>query len=135
MVLKLLNHDWKSLKRSTFFTKSIIASIGLGFLALYFILIALGIGIGADFLIRDTFPEKDAVQVFSTFFVIYLFGDVIFRFIIQKYPSIAIEKYLTLNISRRFLSHYISIKSIFSFFRVKPKSISCSFISDYLKIF
>ena len=136
MIRKLLSHDWKALRRSTFFTKSILATIGLGFLALYFFLMAIAVGVGAGFMIKEAYPEKDALQLFSSFFVIYLFGDLMIRFLFQKYPSIAIQKYLTLNVSKRFLSHYVSIKSIFSFFNFFPLFVIIPFffisvIGDY----
>ena len=120
MLRTLLQHEWKSLRRSTFFTQSILKSIGIGFIVLYFALSALGLGFAAAFIIEDLYPEGNVINIFSAFFLIYLFGDIVFRFMVQKFPSIAIHNYLTLNVPKSTLTHLILAKSSFHFFNYLP---------------
>lgn len=120
MLRTLLQHEWKSLRRSTFFTQSVLKSIGIGFIALYFALCALALGFAAGFILEEFYPEGNTIAIFSTFFLIYLLGDIVFRFMIQKFPSIAIHNYLTLNVPKSTLTHLILAKSSFHFFNYLP---------------
>ena len=120
MLRTLLQHEWKSLRRSTFFTQSILKSIGIGFIVLYFALSALGLGFAAAFILEDLYPEGNVINIFSAFFLIYLLGDIVFRFMVQKFPSIAIHNYLTLNVPKSTLTHLILAKSSFHFFNYLP---------------
>jgi len=120
MVRKLLSHEWKALRRSSFFTQSVVQTVFLGLFALYFILMALGLGFSAGFLINETFPDRNVVQIFTGFFLLYLLVDLITRFIMQKFPSIALNKYLTLNIKKDSLAHYVILKSLIQFFNFLP---------------
>jgi len=120
MLLKLLGHEWKALRRSSFWTQSLIQSIALAIFGLYFILMALGIGFAAGSLLEKIYPDSNVVAKFTSYFVLYLLVDLIMRFMLQKYPSMNLNHYLTLNIKKSTLTHFILIKSIGHYFNFLP---------------
>lgn len=120
MIRKLLSHEWKALRRSSFWTQSVVQAVFLGLFALYFILMALGLGFGAGFIIEESYPNRNVVEIFTGFFVLYLLTDLIMRFLLQKFPSVALNKYLTHNIKKDTLAHYVILKSIPQFFNILP---------------
>lgn len=119
-MIKLLQHQWKAIRRSPNWSKSVMQTIFVGFFALYFLLMALGFGFAVGHLIEEKYPDKNSIEVFSAFFILYLLFDLLFRFIMQKFPSVALHKYITLNIPKATLSHFVIVKSLFHFFNFLP---------------
>ena len=120
MFSKLLKHQWLELRRSSFWTTSLIQSIFLLLLALLFLLYSISLGLLAESMIENIYPDKGVVKVFSGFMVFYFLADIILRFSMQKFPGIEIKKYLTLNVPKASLTHYLLLKSLFSFFNLLP---------------
>ncbi|MEM9920845.1 MAG: DUF5687 family protein [Bacteroidota bacterium] len=120
MLFQLLKQQWKKKLRSPYWTQSIVQSIFLGFFALYFILVFLGLGLMADKILEEVFPEKDAFVTFSGLLLYYFFMDIFVRFFLQKFPSLGIKPYLTLPISKKQIAHFLLLRSIPSFFNILP---------------
>lgn len=120
MIGKLLSHEWKAMRRSSFWKQSVVQAVFLALFALYFILMAFGVGFGAGILIEKFYPNRNVVQIFTGFFAFYLLTDLIVRFLLQKFPGFALNKYLTLNIKKDSLTHFVILKSIPQFFNVLP---------------
>jgi hypothetical protein len=120
MFIKLLKHQRLELLRSSFWTTSLVQSLFLMLFALYFILNFVVLGFWAESLIENAYPDQDLVKVFSGFMVYYFLADIMIRFLMQKFPGIEIKKYLTLNVPKASLTHYIILKSLFSFFNLLP---------------
>ena len=118
MISHFLKLEWKQFIRSASFGKSLGLKILMGFFALYFILSFLTIGIGGYFILKKIFPESDPLQIVNSYLLFAIFGDLIFRYLMQKLPIMNIKPMLTLQIKKSTLVHYVLGKSSFSFFNI-----------------
>lgn len=118
MISHFLKLEWKQFSRSAAFGKSIGAKILIGFFALYFILIFLGLGFGGFFALKEMYPEKDPLVVVNSFLLFAITGDLMFRYLMQKLPVMNIKPMLLLPIKKKTIVNYILIKSSCSFFNI-----------------
>ncbi|AUC85813.1 hypothetical protein CW731_11175 [Polaribacter sp. ALD11] len=118
MTLRFLKLEWKQFFRSASFGKGIAIKIIMGFLALYFIVSFLAVGVGGYYLLKKEFPETDPLQLVNSYLLYAVLGDLIFRYLMQKLPIINIKPLLILPIKRSKLVHYVLTKSSFSFFNI-----------------
>lgn len=118
MISRFISLEWKSFFRSMFWQKGILINILMGFFALYFIAMFLGIGIGGYYILKKEFPEQDPLKIVNAILLIVFIGDLIFRYLMQKLPVMNIKPMLHLPIKKKKLVNYILTKSAFSFFNV-----------------
>lgn len=118
MISHFLKLEWKQFTRSASFGKSIGIKILMGFFALYFILMFLGLGIGGFFMIKDQFPNQDPLVVVNSFLLFAITGDLIFRYLMQNLPIMNIKPLLVLPVKKNTIVHYVLVKSSFSFFNI-----------------
>jgi len=84
MIKHFLNFEWKQFFRSSYWQKSIALNILMGFLALYFILVFLVLGIGLYPILKKQFPESDPLIILNGFLFYWFLGDLVMRFFLQK---------------------------------------------------
>ncbi len=120
MLITLLSHQWKSFWRSRSAGKGLAVQLFLGFLVLYLLAVAVGLGFYLNTFIQKTFPGKDVVLVFCGFILYYFFADILMRFLLQDLPTLTIQPYLIQNIKRRQLISFLNIRSLFNFFNLLP---------------
>ncbi|PWG05832.1 DUF5687 family protein [Polaribacter aquimarinus] len=118
MISHFLKLEWKQFFRSAAFGKSIGAKILIGFFAIYFILIFLGMGFGGFFAIKEMYPDKDPLMVVNSFLLFAITGDLMFRYLMQKLPVMNIKPLLILPIKKKTIVNYVLVKSSFSFFNI-----------------
>jgi hypothetical protein len=118
MISHFLRLEWKQFIRSASFGKSIGIKILMGFFALYFILMFLGLGIGGFFMVKEQFPNQDPLVVVNSFLLFAITGDLIFRYLMQNLPIMNIKPLLLLPIKKNTIVHYVLVKSSFSFFNI-----------------
>tara|TARA_B110000971_G_C20038648_1_gene516096 strand:- start:3301 stop:4767 length:1467 start_codon:yes stop_codon:yes gene_type:complete len=118
MILHFLKLEWKQFIRSASFGKSIALKIIMGFFVLNFLVSFLAIGIGGYYILKKEFPEQDPLQILNSYLLFVIFGDLIFRYLMQKLPVMQIKPMLTLPIKKSNLVHYVLGKSSFSFFNI-----------------
>lgn len=116
MISHFLKLEWKEYFRSAHWQKGIGIKILMGFFALYFIAIFLGIGIGGYYILKKEFPEQDPFQLVNSYLLFAIFGDLVFRYLMQKIPVMKIKPLLVLPIPKSKLVHYVLGKSAISFF-------------------
>ncbi|MDC0177797.1 DUF5687 family protein [Polaribacter sp.] len=90
----------------------------MGFVALYFLIIFLGLGIGGYFILQKEFPASDPLKLLNSYLLFAILGDLIFRYLLQKLPIMNIKPLLILPIKRNKLVHYVLGKSAFSVFNI-----------------
>lgn len=117
---QLLNHQRKEKLRSPFWTKNILMNILLGFLGLYLIVTALVVSFMAAGFIREEFEGRDVIEVFTAFLFYFFIFDLGFRFLLQQLPTLSLQPYLTLPVTKSKLIHYPLLRSISSFFNILP---------------
>ena len=120
MFSKLLRNDWLALRRSSFWTQSLVQTIILGVFALYMLLQFTLLGFLGGKLIAELFPDENPVSVVNRALIYYFLADLLLRFFFQKYPSLQLQPYLTMNIKKRQLAQYLCAKSLVSIFNVAP---------------
>ncbi|WP_340076161.1 DUF5687 family protein [Leptobacterium sp. I13] len=112
--------QWKSFFRASSVGKSIGLKILMGFLALYFSAVFLGLGIGLYPLLKKISPEADPLTVVNQYVVLWLAADLIFRFFMQTLPVIDIKPLMYLPIKKGKIVHYILLRALTSFFNILP---------------
>ena len=121
MTLKhFINLEWKQYFRSSYWQKSMALNVLLVFVALYFIVMFLALGIALYPILKETFPEQDPLNIVNNYLFYWFIADVLMRFFFQKLPVMSVKPLLTLPIKRSKVVHYVLGKSGFSFFNVLP---------------
>ncbi len=115
MFKHFLNLQWKSFFRSASFKTEIWFKILMGLGALYFILVFLGLGFGAYFMIEES-GWGDPLRVVNQFAIYYLGFDLVFRYMLQKMPVTNIKPLLYLPFKKSQVVHYSLGKTVVSFF-------------------
>ncbi|KKM92674.1 hypothetical protein LCGC14_1216040, partial [marine sediment metagenome] len=95
MLKHFLKLQWKSFIRAASFKTNLIFKIFMGFMALYFIVMFLAMGVGTFFIIQDR-QWGDPLRVVNQFMIYYLAADLAFRYAVQKMPITNIKPLLYL---------------------------------------
>ncbi|MEM6515835.1 MAG: DUF5687 family protein, partial [Bacteroidota bacterium] len=119
-VKHFISLEWKQYFRSAYWQKSIALNILMIFLALYFIVCFLIMGIALYPMLKDFYPEQDPLVIVNSFLFYYILGDIILRFFFQKLPVMSVKPLLTLPVKRSKVVHYVLRKSALSFFNFLP---------------
>ncbi len=116
MVKKFLYLEWKSFFRSASFATNLALKIFIGFMAVYFMVIFIAMGVGAYFILKknDLYPLKTINQ----FLIYYFFIDLIIRLLLQKIPVLNIRPLLGLPIKKSTIVHFSLGKTALSFFNI-----------------
>ncbi|MDT0689635.1 DUF5687 family protein [Salegentibacter sp. F188] len=132
--------EWKAFFRSASFGKSIGLKIFLLFMALYFAGSFLVLGIGLYPMLKEFYPDQDPLEVVNRYVLLWLLGELIFRFLLQTLPVIDIKPLLNQPIPKRKVVNFVLAKSLYSFYNILPLfviipfGIFCMVESDYATI-
>ncbi len=107
--------EWKSFVRSASLGANIGMKILIGFFALYFMVIFVGAGVGAFYLIKEDL-HKEPLSVINKFLIYYLVIDLLIRYFLQKMPVLNIKPLLPLPIKKNTIVHFTLGKTVLSFF-------------------
>ena len=114
MIKQFIQLEWKAFIRSASFSTNLALKILMAFGALYFILMFIGLGVGSYFIL-----EEAGLKPFPTvnkFIIYYFVFDLLFRFFLQKMPTLTIRPFLNQNIKKNNIVHYTLGKTVLSFF-------------------
>ena len=98
MVGKLLSLEWKSFTRSASFGKSLGLKIFMIFIAVYFAVMFLFMGIGLYPILEKMYPAEDPLFKLNEYILAWLAFELIFRFFMQSLPVVQIKPLLLQNI-------------------------------------
>jgi hypothetical protein len=118
MIKSFIFLELKFFFRSSSFGKSIALKIFLGFLAIYFSLSFLGLGILLYEILSTKIPGVSPFVSVQNYIVSWIGFELIIRFFMQTLPIINIKSFLTQNITKRTIIHYVLGKSLFSFYNL-----------------
>ena len=116
MIQKFLYLEWKSFSRSASFATNLGLKILMAFVALYFIVIFLLLGIGSFYFLKER--SLDPLITVNKYLIYYFLVDLIFRLLMQKIPVMNIRPLLVFPIKKSSIVHYSLGKTILSFFNV-----------------
>jgi hypothetical protein len=117
MFRHFISLEWKSFFRSASFATNLALKIIMGFMALYFMVIFVGAGVGVFYLIKEE-AHLEPLAAVNKFLIYYFVADLVVRYFFQQMPVTNIKPLLTLPIKRNTIVHYTLGKSIISFFNV-----------------
>lgn len=120
MIKHFFSFEWKQFFRSSYWQKSIALNILLGFVALYFILVFLAIGISLYPVLKKEFPESDPLIILNGFLFYWFLADLMMRFFLQKLPVMNVKPFLILPLKKSKIVNYVLRKSAISFFNFLP---------------
>jgi hypothetical protein len=114
MIKQFIQLEWRSFIRSASFSTNLAIKILMAFGALYFIVMFIGLGIGAYFILEEA--GLDPFPTVNKYIIYYLVFDLLFRFFLQKMPTLTIKPFLNQNIKKNNIVHYTLGKTVLSFF-------------------
>ncbi|MGB7786127.1 MAG: DUF5687 family protein [Salinimicrobium sp.] len=120
MILHFLSLQWKAFTRSSSFGKSLGLKILMGFIAAYFTLVFLILGISLYPLLLEAFPAQEPMQVANELLLLWLLMELFLRFMLQTLPVMNIKPLLSMPIPKLKVVNYVLLKSLFSFFNFLP---------------
>lgn len=116
MFKKFLWLEWKAFFRSAALGTNLAMKILMGFVAVYFTVIFLILGIGCYYILEKM--KLNPVETVNKFMIYYIVGDLAFRLLLQKIPVINIRPLLALPIRRATIVNFAIGKMFFSFFNI-----------------
>ncbi|PRZ26272.1 DUF5687 family protein [Flavobacterium granuli] len=116
MIQKFLYLEWKAFFRSASFATNLALKILMGFVAVYFILIFLALGVGAFYILKKS--NLDPIVTVNKFMIYYVIVDLIIRLLLQKIPVMNIRPLLILPIKKSTIVHFSLGKTALSFFNL-----------------
>lgn len=116
MFWKFLSLDWKAFVRAPNFSTKLILKIVMVFSALYFIALFAALGFLSFDMIQELAPDAEPISLLSKYVLYYIFGDLVFRFFMQKLPVAHIRPLLLLPIKKSKIAFHTLFKGYNNFF-------------------
>lgn len=120
MLKHFINLELKAFFRSASLGKSIGLKILMGFLAVYFLLSFLVIGIALYPILEKSFPGQKPITIVNNFVVFWMVTDLVLRFFMQSLPVMNIKPLLVLPIKKEKVIHFVLLKSLTSVYNIFP---------------
>ncbi len=124
-----LSHQWTEFWRSKGKSGSIATKVVLGFFMLYFLAIAVILGLAMDELIHKAFPDAQVITVFNGFIFYYFLLEIASRIQLQELPTLSIVPYLHLKISKSKIVNFLNIRAFINLFNLIPILLVLPFIT------
>jgi hypothetical protein len=118
MFKHFIDLEFKAFFRSASLGKSIGLKILMGFVAVYFLLTFLVLGIALYPILEKNFPGQKPLTIVNNFVVFWLAADLILRFFMQSLPVINIKPLLVLPIKKEKVIHFLLLKSLTSVYNI-----------------
>jgi hypothetical protein len=120
MTSTFIRHELKAFWRARNTGKSIAVHIVMGILILYLLACALLVGYELDKILLKSFPKVDLVVSFCGILLMYFLGELLSRMQLQELPTLRVQPYLQLAVTRNSLVRYLSFTAMLSFFNLWP---------------
>lgn len=120
MIRQFINLEWKQFFRSSNWQKSIAINVLMVFIAIYFMVTFLIMGLALYPVLNEVFPDQSPFVSLNKLLFYWVIADLLMRFFFQKLPVMSVKPLLTLPIKRNRVVHYVLRKSMISFFNFLP---------------
>ncbi|WP_296621650.1 DUF5687 family protein [Marivirga sp.] len=127
----ILKHQWISFRRSPAFEKDLGVKIFLSILGLFVLLNIIVASFSLEGIIEQFRNDMSPISFINQFLLYYFVIELVIRYFLQTVPVLDIEPYLHLPISKKLISNFLLIKSLFSPYNLLAPAI---FIPIYYKI-
>lgn len=129
MLFSLVVNESKKIVRSRHSGASLVGQIFLGFLIVYLLSSAIVLGTMLNTILHEFTPGKE-IDTFCAILLYYFLLDIPIRYWVQELPTLSIKPYLLLNINKRYLIHFLNLRSLLSLFNVIPLVLFLPYIVD-----
>ncbi len=116
----LFHFAWLEVTRSSYKDKSLFSNIMLGFIALYFVLNFVVLGISVPAILAKTYPVSDPVLKFNNLLFYYFLSDLFVRQLLQGLPTFSFKSFILQNIHRNRIVRYMLSRSVLHFLNILP---------------
>lgn len=121
MVIRwFISHQFKQLRRSSFWQKSLAINIVLAFVIGLVLLELLVLGIMLRKILAEIYPDQDLVAIFNGALLYYFAIDLILRYLMQSLPVMAAQPYFHLPVRKSVIVNYMLAKSKFFILNYLP---------------
>lgn len=117
MIKKFLFLEWKAFVRSASFGNSLAMKIVMGFIAVYFMVSFLILGVSVFFIIKEELNLEPLATV-NKYLIFYFLADISVRLALQKIPVMNIKPLLLMNIKKATIVKFTLGKTLFSVFNI-----------------
>ncbi|MDN3491604.1 DUF5687 family protein [Winogradskyella bathintestinalis] len=117
MIKQFINLEWKAFTRSASFKVNLALKILMIAGAFFMILYALGLGIGAYYIIEDM-VDPNPLKIINKFLIFYFIFDLVFKYFLQKMPIVNIKPLLYLPLKKDQVVKFGINKTMISFFNI-----------------
>ncbi|OHX67768.1 DUF5687 family protein [Flammeovirga pacifica] len=136
MILKLTRQYLKGKGRTVFDTQSIMIKFFVVLMVIYFIGIAISLGLFLNTILLKIDETQLATFTLSKGLFFYFVFDLLLRSLLQTQGTFDVKPYLYLPIKRSSILHFLQVKSLFSAFNILPYCLLLPFffisvISDF----
>ncbi|MEO7213176.1 DUF5687 family protein [Mucilaginibacter sp.] len=128
MISTFFSHELKAFWRSKNTGKSIAVKVVMGILILILLLYVVALGVFLDLLLGKIFPKVDLVVSFCGIILIYFLFDMLMRLQLQELPTLKVQPYLHLPVTRNSVVGYLALTALLSFFNLWPIILFTPFI-------
>lgn len=118
MIKHILSHQWKKSKRSTIWHKNLVINIVIGFFMSILVLEFLAFAILLPEILGDSESSIPADLIVDGAIIYFFFAVFVLRFMAQPLPTMDMDKYLHLPISKKKLANLMVVKSMFNFISI-----------------
>lgn len=92
----------------------------MAFLAIYFAVIFLLLGIGAYPFLKEVYPDQAPLNMANRFILVWLALELVVRFMLKTLPVMTVKPLLLAPVPKRKMVNYVLIRSLFSFYNLLP---------------
>jgi len=117
MIKHFIKLEWKAFTRSASFKVNLALKILMIFGAFFMILYALGLGVGAYYII-EKMVDPDPLKIINKFLIFYFIGDLSTKYFLQKLPIVNIKPLLYLPLKKNQVVRFGINKTMISFFNI-----------------
>ncbi len=118
MIKHLFQLQWRAFLRASSFKTQLAAKILTGFIAVFYLFLILALGFMAYYGLHDAGLEP--LVTVNQYILIWLAGDLMMRYFLQKMPILSIIPLLTTPVKKKVIVHYLFGRSVISFFNIYP---------------
>jgi len=117
MIKRFISLEWKAFTRSASFKVNLALKILMIIGAFFMILYALGLGVGAYYIIEEM-VDPEPLKIINQFLLFYFIFDLVFKYFLQKMPIVNIKPLLYLPLKKNQVVRFGINKTMISFFNI-----------------
>ena len=117
MIKQFINLEWKSFTRSASFKVNLVLKILMAIGAFFMILYALGLGVGAYYIIEKAI-DPEPLKIINKALIFYFVFDLVLKYFLQKMPIVNIKPLLYLPLQKNKIVRFGINKTMISFFNI-----------------